>query len=97
MEDHNFGKALISFVDYLKKSQESKVVVTTTFWANPVMNEQIRWAAAKEKWTVIDITYLSEDEVNMALGEYEHEGVARHPGDTGMLEIARLIREGLPL
>ncbi|WP_137401522.1 SGNH/GDSL hydrolase family protein [Echinicola rosea] len=97
VKDHNFGEALISFVNYLKKDQESKVVVSTTFWPNPVMNEQLRWAANKENWFLIDITYLSEDDVNMALGEYENEGVARHPGDTGMMEIARLIREGLPL
>ncbi|AGA77399.1 SGNH/GDSL hydrolase family protein [Echinicola vietnamensis] len=97
VKEHNFGEALIHFVDYLKKDEASKVVVTTTFWVNPVMNAQLKWAAEREGWTLIDITHLSEHDQNMALGEYEDQGVARHPSDRGMAEIARLIREGLPL
>ncbi|AWW30844.1 hypothetical protein DN752_12300 [Echinicola strongylocentroti] len=93
----NFSESLIHFVNYLKGSPESKVVITTTFWDNPVMNEQIRWAAEKEGWGLVDITYLSKNDENMALDEYENNGVARHPSDQGMAEIARLIWKGLPL
>jgi len=95
--NNNFGIALIDFVNYLKGSEKTKVLVTTTFWNNPKMNQQLTWAAGREGWDLVNITPLSDLPENMALGEYEHEGVARHPSDRGMKEIARLIWENLPL
>ncbi|WP_200975302.1 hypothetical protein [Echinicola sp. 20G] len=93
VEDHNFANALIDFAAYLKGSEETDVIITTCFWQNPIMNEQLKWAAQKEGWTLVDITYLSTNDANMALGEFEVEGVSRHPSDQGMKEIARLIWE----
>lgn len=97
VEGHNFAESLIQFVNYLKGSQDTEVVVTTMFWPNPIMNEQVSWAAKKEGWKLVDITFLSEKNENMAIGEYADQGVASHPGDQGMREIARLIWEGLAL
>ncbi|WP_186757292.1 SGNH/GDSL hydrolase family protein [Echinicola salinicaeni] len=91
VEGYNLGRSILDFADYLSDNGKTKVLITTTFWENPVVNSQIEWAAAQQKWTLVDITHLSADDDNMALGEYEHEGVSRHPNDKGMKAIANLI------
>lgn len=91
VEGYNFGRSLIDFANYLSDNGQTKVLITTTFWKNPVINSQIKWVAENQGWTLVDISHLSVNDENMALGEYEVEGVARHPSDKGMEAIANMI------
>ena len=47
---------------------------------------------AKEKgYLLVSLNDLGDDKGNMAIGEFWHEGVAMHPNDNGMRQIAERI------
>ena len=82
-----FAKA----VDFLAEGAE-KVVITDMFWY-PVNNDCFRNVCEHKGYTFCHLTDLEEDERTMALGLFEHKGVAGHPGDFGMKCIADRILE----
>ncbi|MBR0459684.1 MAG: SGNH/GDSL hydrolase family protein [Victivallales bacterium] len=79
---------------FLKGPKKPKTVVRGVFWPR-VWKDEMMSRAAKE----LDVTFvkadLSKDKSMMALGLFEHSGVAHHPGDKGMEAIARLILKAL--
>ena len=79
---------------FLKGAKKPKTVVRGVFWPCPWKDEMMA-RAAKE----LDVPFvkadLATDDSMMALGLFEHTGVARHPGDKGMEAIARIILKGL--
>lgn len=72
----------------------SKVVMTDLFWDSP-KNEIFSEIANERGYSFVHLTDLENDERTMALGLFEHEGVAHHPGDFGMSLIAKRIIEKL--
>lgn len=84
-----FEKAVREFIEYICPAQ-SKVIFTTTFWPNGFM-ERVLQAYANERGDVCVNCSFAVDEKNMALGLFEHKGVAAHPSDAGMEEIAKAI------
>ena len=78
---------------FLKGAKKPKTVVRGVFWPSPWKDEMMA-RAAKE----LDVPFLkadlATDDSMMALGLFEHTGVARHPGDKGMEAIARIILKG---
>lgn len=82
-----FAKA----VDFLAEGAE-KVVITDMFWYS-VYNDCFRNVCEQKGYTFCHLTDLEEDERTMALGLFEHKGVAGHPGDFGMKCIADRILE----
>lgn len=86
---------LRTFTKYLAHSARL-VVMTDLFWTgakNAVFGE----VAAEEGYTFVKISDLELDEENMAIGLFEHEGVAHHPGDLGMSRIAQRIIDSISL
>jgi alpha-galactosidase len=71
-----------------------KVIFTTCFWDNPIVDNAIKAIAADRGEPCIDCCF-SKDKKNMALGQFEHKGVSLHPSDEGMEEIAKAIFEQL--
>ena len=67
-----------------------KVVYTTCFWANNLIDEAIQRVALSREEICINACF-STDKKNMALGQFAHEGVSKHPSDEGMEEIAQAI------
>jgi len=65
-----------------------RILVSDLFWASPVMDEPIRRAVQENGWTLVPLGDLGQMDENKALGLFEHDGVARHPGDRGMRAIA---------
>ncbi|SHM37463.1 hypothetical protein SAMN04488057_101253 [Cyclobacterium lianum] len=90
----NFSQSLRDFAAYLGTAQ-TRVLLTTTFWPNPLVNEQLLHAATASRWEVVDLSPLGTESVYMALGEYSNESVARHPNNLGMQAISRQIARQL--
>ncbi len=81
-----------NMIEYFNITGKAKIVVTTSFWIHP-LDEQIRQTAQECGYGLAELGVLGEDKKNMAIGLFEHEGVAMHPGDEGMKAIADAILE----
>ena len=57
--------------------------------------EKVLQAYAQERGDVCVNCSFAVEEKNMALGLFEHKGVAAHPSDAGMEEIAKAIFKAL--
>jgi len=82
------------FIKYLNKTGKAKIILTTGFWKHPG-DEQIKLTGEKNSYPCIYLGDLGEDDAMMAKGLYEHAGVAMHPGDKGMENIAKRIWQEL--
>lgn len=87
-----FKDALGKFITHI--CPKGKVVFTTCFWKNEIIDEAIE-DVAKARGEICLDGFLSKDESNMSLGKFEHAGVAGHPSDKGMEAIAELIFNAL--
>lgn len=91
-ESECFYNEYKKLIDYLNPDKKSKIILTTGFWKHPGDAEIMR--VGKERgYTTIYLGELGEDDDMKAVGLFEHEGVAAHPGDKGMKAIADLIFE----
>lgn len=91
-----YGRAferLIRLFQYNRRTPPT-IIVRGVFWNNETKDEQMKAAAARTgvKFVKCDI---SKEEGMTAKGLFEHPGVQGHPGDRGMVEIARHILNAL--
>ena len=92
-----FYRELGAFIDYLNSDREAKIIVTTGFWRHPG-DEQLRAYARNNSFPLVELGDLGEDDKMKAIGLFDHSGVANHPGDEGMKNIAeRIAKELLPI
>ena len=77
-------------VSYLNGSGKAEIIITTGFWKH-IADGAIREYAHKNKYPLVELNDLGEDESMKAIGLFEHDGVANHPGDKGMAAIAERI------
>lgn len=84
---HAFYEKLEAFIGHI--CPRGKVVFTTCFWKNEIVDDGIRNLAAKRGEVCADI--CCEGEEQTAIGLFEHKGVAMHPGDKGMEMIAERV------
>lgn len=80
-------------VEYL--CPKGKVVFTTGFWKNDIVDGCIKRCALKTSAIIVDLNDIGDDESNMAIGKFAHHGVEIHPGDKGMKEIADALYDAL--
>ena len=78
----------------VESAKHPRVVMRSPFWRNAVKADCTAKAAAEVGATYVDAGPLGEQESNMAIGLFEHKGVAKHPGDLGMRRLADLILSG---
>ena len=88
-----FANAVESFIEFIAQ-KTSKVIFTTCFWKNEIIDESIENYAKKLGAVCVNCCF-SKDEKNMAIGQFEHSGVSIHPSDAGMEEIAKALFETL--
>ncbi len=74
-------------LDYLSNGKKVKIIFTTSFWKHPG-DDAVRSLAQKTSSRLIELGELGELDEMKALGLFQHRGVANHPGDKGMQEIA---------
>lgn len=81
----SFGPAIRALLSHVA-SKASRVILTTCFWKSPDKDLAIREVAQERDAVLVEITCREDD--MMALGLFDHRGVAIHPGDAGMEMIA---------
>lgn len=89
-----FKKNMISLLNFLNRSGKAKFVFTTSFFKHPG-NDVIEEYAKETASPFVYISDLGERDDMKAIGLFEHEGVANHPGDLGMRTMAERIFEEL--
>lgn len=89
----SFKEPLRQVIKFLAGSAK-RVIVTDLFWTGP-KNAVFSELAEEEGYTFVKISDLEQDEKTMAIGLFEHDGVAHHPGDYGMQCIADRITAAL--
>lgn len=90
LDKEKFEMEYRRLIDYFNPDKKAHVILTTSFWKHPA-DEIIAAVAEKEKYDLAEIGDLGEDDNMKALGLFEHEGIANHPGDLGMEKIAERI------
>ena len=94
LEPLTFKKELDLLIRYLDKNGTAKIIITTGFWHHP-LDTALREYASKHTLPCIELGDLGEDDTMKAIGLFEHDGVASHPGDKGMEAIASRIMEAI--
>ena len=87
-----FKKETVDLLQYLNPSKNAKIILTTGFWRHPA-DDGIVEIAEELNLPLVKLGDLGEKDEMKAIGLFEHSGVANHPGDLGMKEIADRIFE----
>ncbi|WP_417378433.1 SGNH/GDSL hydrolase family protein [Gimesia sp.] len=92
-EQAQFQASVGKLLKQLQTDNQPTIIVRSSFWANQMKDEALRKACQKAGGTYVDISSLSKDEKHYARSErdFQHAGVAAHPGDQGMQAIADAI------
>ncbi|MEZ0484726.1 SGNH/GDSL hydrolase family protein [Fibrella aquatica] len=90
----NFELYYRQLLDYIADHSATthKIVCTTSFWDQPHVDAVIRKVAAEKGYPLACLCDLVNKPEYRAL-QFKDPGVAAHPNDKGMAEIARLIWE----
>lgn len=92
-EGYSLEKAYNVLIDTVAKNN-AKVVLTNSFWQAPQKDSVVLKVAKDRNCKLVDVCIGSDDRYT-AKGLFEHSGVAAHPGDEGMEEIACRIFESI--
>lgn len=92
-EREQFIKSYTAMIDYLNKGN-ARIILTTSFWKN-IIDDAIIQVGKERGYPVIYLGDLGELDEMKAIGQFEHKGVANHPNDNGMRQIAARILEYL--
>jgi hypothetical protein len=90
MSDH-FIRYYDKLIQAIASRKRTMVVIVDGFWKKQQVNGLIEKYARRKKVPFVSIYDLSNDSTNMAIGRYEHKGVAAHPSDKGMRMIEQRI------
>lgn len=93
--EHPLAPHFEKMVKYFAVNPNAKVIVTGLFWRNEEIESAIKRVAKDNNYTFVCLEDLGDDNKNMAIGQYWHEGVSAHPSDEGMRKIAERIVEKL--
>ncbi len=94
-----FAARVEKLLDQVRGDRRPTIIVRSCFWPDQAKDEALRQACRQVGGTFVDIRGLSKDEANYARSErdFQHAGVAAHPGDRGMQAIADAILKALGL
>ena len=86
-EKKDFLEELGRLLEYLNPNNKAVVIMTTGFWKHPA-DEAIRVYAEENNLPLCELGDLEDLDEMKALGLFEDDGVASHPGDLGMEKMA---------
>jgi outer membrane protein assembly factor BamB len=89
-EQQAYRLAFVRLLNALRQNNRPTIFVRNTFWSEPVRNELMRQACLETGDAFVELKDLDKNEANFARSErdFQHAGVAGHPGDRGMRAIA---------
>lgn len=93
LEAHDLTEGFVRLFDFLDPKHDKKLIVTDEFWPNRSKDACIEEACRRRNVEITRIGHLGTQDEMMAVGLFEHRGVAIHPGDKGMQCIAEIIFE----
>ena len=76
---------------FFASNPDAKVIVTNNFWPKDTLDVVLEEIAKEHGYLFCKLNDLPTDQRTMALGLFEHQGVAVHPSDYGMACIAERI------
>lgn len=81
----------------IKGDRIPTILVRSCFWANEVKDGALKKACDELGGIYVDLSTLSKDKslYGRAEREFQHAGVANHPGDKGMAAIAEALMKAL--
>lgn len=82
-------------VEFFRANPNAKTVVTGLFWRNEQIETAIEQVAREQGYIFVPLCDLGDNKENMAIGQFAHTGVAMHPNDEGMKQIAERIVNSL--
>ena len=92
-ENEMFVDELNRLFLFLSPENKTEIIMTTGFWKHPG-NSAIIDYSERCGLPLVDLEDLGELDEMKAIGLFEHEGVANHPGDLGMKHMAdRIMKE----
>ncbi len=103
LQTTDFDKSFTKFISYIKyKAPDAKIVIAGTFWQNDPVNKimiaesqsrKIPFVKLQHLDTQVNKSFIGEDMFSVDGSKYKitDQGVANHPGDVGMKNIADLI------
>jgi len=85
-----FQESFDKLLQFAKTHSDATIMVRSCFWGNEIKDRIMREQSKAKDIMFVDIGSLGADPRNRASAEREftHAGVAAHPGDRGMAEIA---------
>jgi hypothetical protein len=89
--DDDFITYYDNLIKYIAPEKSTLKVIVDGFWSRKNVNRLIKECALRNNYPFVTITDLSKDTTNMAIGKFEHKGVAAHPSDKGMRMIEQRI------
>ena len=93
LAEHDLAAGFADMVKFFAVNPAAQIVVTDLFWRSEAIDEPIARACEANGWPLVEIGDLGAMDEMKALGLFEHEGVALHPGDKGMAAIAARITD----
>lgn len=89
LSHHDFKAAYRQLIEYFQtRHPKIKILCVPSFWDQPQVEELIVQVATDKNIPTASIKSLSYEITNTAWGLFSHFGVATHPSDKGMQEIA---------
>ena len=82
-----YGK-LLAFLT--ENNKDAQIIITNGFWKH-IYDKKILEFSRNNNYPFVDLGDLGEHDEMKAIGLFEHTGVANHPGDSGMKNIAERI------
>lgn len=86
----NIKQYILEMVEFFRVSAK-QIIVTDNFWKREQLDNILSEVCEENSYIFCRISDLYEDKSTMAIGLFEHEGVALHPSDYGMKMIAERI------
>ena len=91
-DSEGFKAGLERLLAYFNPERKAKFIISTGFWRHPGDDAIIEYANERDLPLVL-LGDLGELDEMKAIGLFEHRGVANHPGDLGMENIAKRLYE----